>query len=185
MLLLCIHCSEGDLTNPWGSCWWGGRGRFAGFLRVSPGRMGSYFPHPNAAFPSAPHANLLLLSEQQAAAAGVIDTYFKQARARDSRHITLHMVPRATDSPPYTDSTFCFIKNGQAFTWSYLSGVLRRNKGEGESPTCPRWLLTPSYIPCKWPNADCSLHEASATLCWWAWVDACDPLPGFHTPVCR
>lgn len=118
-------------------------------------------PYPNAAFPSAPrNANLLLLSEQQAAAAaGVIDTYFKQARARDSRHITLHMVPRATDSPPYTDSTFCFIKNVQAFTSSYLSGVLRRNKGEGESLTCPRWLLTPCYIPCKWPNTDLSLHE--------------------------
>jgi len=96
-------------------------------------------PPPHAAFPSAPHhANLLLPAEQQAAAAaGVIDTYFKQARARDSRHITLHMVPRATDSPPYTDSTFCFIKNVQAFTSSYLSGVLRRNKRKGESPTCP------------------------------------------------
>lgn len=116
-------------------------------------------PPPQSCFPlGSPH-------QPPFAAAGVIDTYFKQARARDSRHITLHMVPRATDSPPYTDSTFCFIKNGQAFTWSYLSGVLRRNKGEGESPTCPRWLLTPSYIPCKWPNADLSLHEASATLC--------------------
>lgn len=96
------------------------RGRFGLVKEAHGGGWGPTSLPPHAAFPSAPHhADLLLLSEQQAAAAaaaGVIDTYFKQARARDSRHITLHMVPRATDSPPYTDSTFYFIKNAQAFT---------------------------------------------------------------------
>lgn len=156
-------------------------GRFALFKEARGGGRGPTSPPPHAAFPSAPHhANLLLLSEQQAAAAaGVIDTYFKQARARDSRHITLHMVPQATDSPSYTDSTFCFIKNVQAFTSSYLSGVLRRNKREGESPTCPCWLLTPYYISHKWPNIDLSLHEVWAAVCWRACMDACSPFPIF------
>ncbi|EOA98240.1 hypothetical protein Anapl_08725 [Anas platyrhynchos] len=103
---------------------------------------------------SAPrNANLLLLSEQQAAAAaGVIDTYFKQARARDSRHITLHMVPRATDSPPYTDSTFCFIKNVQAFTSSYLSGDILLSLGH----RCERHpvLAAAEELPC------CNLYVA-------------------------
>lgn len=166
MLLLVIHFNEGDLTNRRGSWWWGGGEGLCCLRRLVGEDGGPTSPPPHAALPSAPHhANLLLLSEQQAAAAGVIDTYFKQARARDSRHITLHMVPRATDSPPYTDSTFCFIKNVQAFTSSYLSGALRRNKREGESPTCPCWLLTPYYIPQKWPNIDLSLHEVWATLC--------------------
>lgn len=95
-------------------------------------------------FPLSPqHAHLLFLSQQQtAAAAAVIDTYFKQARARDSRHITLHMVPRATHSPPYTDSTFCFIKNAQAFTWSYLSAVLQR-KERGRKPHMPTLVVNP------------------------------------------